>query len=688
MARVYQIPSHARLWLALAVVATSLPQLLRGPLWQAGLLILVLGWRALVERQRLALPRRPVRVLLLLATLAGTFHSFGRLHGPEAGTALITSLFALKYLELVGKRDAYVLIVLGYFVCATVLLFYPGPGAALYVLACLLLLTASLAGINHSDTHARRRQHLATAATLLGQALPLAVILFVLVPRIEPLWNLSMSGGQARTGMSDTLSPGQVSGLTESSALAFRVEFQGPMPPPWERYWRGLTYSHFDGTTWSQARPNTWNDNDTLYRGRGPTPAWYQRLMDARGQGESYRYRVIMQPSQRRWLYALAVPFSELDGLGVARDLRLVADRPLEHALGYRVLSVPGARSAATLGPQERALMLSLPEEGNSRAHALAADWRQTQRDDGALVRAALEYFRQQPFHYTLTPPRLAGDSVDAFLFGTRRGFCEHYASSFTFLMRAAGIPARVVGGYQGGELGAGDYLQVRQYDAHAWSEVWLEGRGWVRVDPTGAVAPERVELGLRGALESTGDTGQEGVPGMTRLPVLFQLQQWADYVDFHWQKWVLGYRRDEQLALLQKWLGGTSPLRIALTLTAALALFGGLLAAWVLLRDRNSPSTPLQKEFRRLRRGLARRGLHPPPSHSAAALAKDIAQAYPRAATAAAHWQALFEHLAYRDPTQPSPTDLARLRRRRRALLRATGATGSDRDNRLIQKD
>lgn len=249
MARIYQIPSHARAWLTLSIIAASLPQLLRGPLWQTGLLLLVLIWRALLERQRLALPGRLVRAALLILTVLATLHSFGRLHGPEAGTALITSLLALKYLELVGKRDAYVLIVLGYFVCATVLLFYRGPGGALYVLGCLLLLTASLAGINYTDTHAQRRQHIRTAAAMLAQALPLAVILFVLVPRIAPLWNMQAGAGQARTGVGDTLSPGQISNLTESSALAFRVEFQGAVPPARERYWRGLTYSYFDGTT-------------------------------------------------------------------------------------------------------------------------------------------------------------------------------------------------------------------------------------------------------------------------------------------------------------------------------------------------------------------------------------------------------------------------------------------------------
>ncbi|MBM1144993.1 DUF3488 domain-containing transglutaminase family protein [Alcanivorax sp. ZXX171] len=670
MARIYQVPSHARLWLTLAIIAASLPQLSDGPWWQAVLLVVVLGWRALLDRQRLAQPGRLVRLGLLLATVGATFYSFGRLHGPEAGSALITSLFALKYLELVGKRDAYVLIVLGYFVCATILLFHRGPLAALYVLGCLTLLTASLAGINYSDTHARRRQHLTVASAMLLQALPLAVVLFVLVPRVAPLWNMQLDSGQARTGMSDSMSPGQVSRLTESSELAFRVQFQGTPPPPDQRYWRGLTYAYFDGTTWRQARPPGWSDADTFYDGRGPAPPWYRGLRAA-DRGAAWEYRVIMEPSQQRWLYALAVPFTDLDGQGLARDLRLVADNPVSGSYGYRVRSVPAAAEGLDLNGPERRLMLDLPDTGNRRARDLAASWRQRYRDDRELVQAALRYFREQPFHYTLEPPRLSGDTVDGFLFNTRRGFCEHYASSFTFLMRAAGIPARVVAGYQGGEPN-GDYLQIRQYDAHAWTEVWLNGR-WVRVDPTGAVAPERIELGLRGLVEQRADAGGDAVAGaLGRLPVLFRVQQWMDYVDFNWQKWVLGYRQEDQRRLLERLLGVVTPTRIALALLVAVLLVTTLLALLVLNRRRDQPARPLEREFQRLRHTLIKRGLPLSDVTSAAGLETAVVRRWPVAATAAAHWRRYFEHLAYRLDGEPSPSDLRHLARRRRELGRA----------------
>jgi len=671
MARIYQIPSHARSWLSLAIIAASLPQLWDGPLWQAGLLGVVLVWRTLMDRQRLVLPGRIPRLVLLMATVAATFYSFGRLHGPEAGTALITSLFALKYLELVSKRDAYVVIVLGYFVCATILLFHRGPAMALYVIGCLILLTASLAGINYSDTHARRRQHLSVAAVMVAQALPLAVALFVLVPRIAPLWNMQLDSGQARTGMSDSMSPGQVSRLTQSSELAFRVQFEGEVPPPRQRYWRGLTYSYFDGSTWRQASPPGWRREQLFYDGRGPLPDWYRSLSDAADTANTgYRYRVIMEPSRQRWLYALTVPFTDFQGESLARDFRLVADGPVNGAFSYQVRSVDVTPAALPLDDLERRLMLDLPEQGNPRARALAQRWRQRHRDDGALVNTALAYFREQPFFYTLEPPRVAGDTVDRFLFGTRQGFCEHYASSFTFLMRAAGIPARVVAGYQGGEMNSGDYLQVRQYDAHAWSEVWLPGRGWVQVDPTAAVAPERVELGLRGAFENAADGAAGEFAGLGRLPVLFQLQQWADYVDFNWQKWVLGYRQQAQRDLLERLLGAVTPLRIGLALLTVILVFSLVLGLLVLNRRRDTPVSPLEREFARLHRALAQRGLRAPASVSAAQLEAAVTRRWPSAATAAGHWRRWFEHLAYRDQGEPGPADLAGLRRRRRAVL------------------
>ncbi|MDX1804412.1 MAG: DUF3488 and transglutaminase-like domain-containing protein [Alcanivorax sp.] len=675
MARVYQLPNHTRVWLTLAVMLCSLPQLLRGPLWQFGLLAVVVVVRGLVQRQWLALPGKISRTLMLLVTVGLTFYSFGRLYGPEAGVALLVSLFALKYLEVVRQRDAYVLIVLGYFVCATSLLFYQGILMFAYVLTCAVLLTACLIGINYTDTRARSVQHLRVALVMLMQALPLMVVLFILVPRVAPLWDMGLGHTQARTGMTDSMSPGQISNLSRSSEVAFRVAFAGQPPPPSQRYWRGLTLSRFDGRTWSQALPAGMRRDDFVYSGAGRPPGWYRQWQQvAASDAPRYRYRVLMEPSQQPWLYALTVPLVKEPGIGMAQDFRLIARDPVTQRIDYRVESVPAIRYQARLGPAERALMLSLPARGGARARSLAQSWRLESDGGRQIVLRALQYFREQPFYYTLSPPRLDQDTIDDFLFRSRRGFCEHYASSFTFLMRAAGIPARVVVGYQGGEINPHDgHLLVRQYDAHAWSEVWLAGKGWVRVDPTAAVAPERIEDGLQAALDAQDNNDVFGgeAAGFAGDGWLGKLAAWKDYVDFRWQSWVLGYDAGQQLTLLSGFLGTVTPLRVALALLGGLSVPLLLFMVWMLWQYQKRPLTALEREFYRLFERVQRDGVLLSAGTSPAQLADHIAMRWPKAAALARHWQNTFQQLAYQDRPLNRKTGLRHLRRLRRRLVR-----------------
>ena len=656
MARIYQVPSHTRLWLTLAVTFCALPQLVKGPLWQSGLFALVVVIRALVNRQRMALPGRIIRSLLLMGAVALTFYSFGRLYGPEAGVALLVSLFGLKYLEVVSQRDAYVLLVLGFFVCATSLLFSQSPLMFLYVLLCMVLLTACLAGINHSDTRASGLQHLKRAGVIMAQAIPLMLILFVLVPRVAPLWNMQVGNGKARTGMTDSMAPGQISELSESSALAFRVAFEGEMPPPAQRYWRGLTLSYFDGRAWQQAIPKGMDKESYLYRGGGNKPDWMTALTAGRSDGNSYAYQVIVEPTQRRWLFAMPVPFVSDEGVSLARDMRLVSNSPVSQRQRYRVVSVPAATRRLPLAPQEEALMLSIPDDSGRRARGLAQRWRLDSDSDTAVVQQALAYFRQQPFHYTLRPPKLVADPIDDFLFRSRKGFCEHYASSFTFLMRAAGIPARVVVGYQGGEQNSlGSHLLVRQYDAHAWSEVWLEEQGWVRVDPTGAVAPERVERGLRAALEDEqSGAGLSGIEldAFAGSGLLGAMREWADYVDFRWQTWVLGYDSQLQLSVLGKLLGQVTPLRLAVTLMVSIALLLGVYGLYLFWRTPTHRQSSMEKEFWHLYQHVQGRGLRLSPGLTPSLLAESIAERWPRAAGPAHDWARYYQRSLY-DPQQ-----------------------------------
>jgi len=659
MARIYQVPSHTRLWLALAVLLCSIPQLVKGPLWQAGLLVLVILIRWLVEQQRLTLPGRMVRSLLLIGAVALTFYSFGRLYGPEAGVALLVSLFALKYLEVVQQRDAYVVIVLGYFVCGTALLFSQTPGMFLYVVLCMTVLTSCLVGINHSDTRASGFLHGKRALVITLQSIPLMMVLFLLVPRVAPLWNMQVGGDKARTGMSDSMSPGQISELSESAELAFRVDFQGDVPPRAQRYWRGLTLSHYDGRTWQQAVPKGQLESEYLYRRGTEKPDWYRKLESRRSyEQERYLYEVIAEPSQRRWLFSLAVPFP-LDGdMALAKDMRLVANQPVSQRLAYRVESVPAINEVIGLTPQERQLMLSLPQNAGKKARGLAHQWRKESSSARDISQRALRYFRDQPFHYTLRPPRLTADPVDDFLFRTRRGFCEHYASSFTFLMRAAGVPARVVVGYQGGEQNdMGTHFLVRQYDAHAWSEIWLEGEGWTRVDPTGAVAPDRIELGLREALENSED-GRDLLAdlGLRRFSdggLFAKVSQWIDYVDFRWQTWVLGYDRAFQSDFLESLLGAVTPARIAIALIIAVAILMGFYAFFLLWQTGNEKLTLMEREYWRLHQRASERGRPLVAGLTPMQLCQAISEQWPKASVAAENWAKYYQKLHY-DPLSP----------------------------------
>ncbi len=315
--------------------------------------------------------------------------------------------------------------------------------------------------------------------------MPLALCVFFFFPRLGgPMWG-APTDSMARTGLSDRMAPGSVQQLLIDDSPAFRVAFHGIAPPRQNLYWRGPVLSFFDGTTWS--RPE--------YRSaRGGTN-------DLRPSGGTISYQVTLEPSDQRWLLALDVPLTTPDKSVRGADMSLVRQTPVDSLTQYEVTSSTRYTLDADLGERARSRMLELPQNVNPRALALAAEWRKQSSDDNGVIRAALDLFHQK-FFYTLNAPELTPrDTVDDFLFETQRGFCEHYASAFTFLMRAAGIPARVVTGYQGGYYNdVGDYWVVRQSDAHAWSEVWLEGRGWVRVDPTAAVSPQRVDLGARAA--------------------------------------------------------------------------------------------------------------------------------------------------------------------------------------------
>ncbi len=584
------------LWLLIPLFLVLVPHVPRQPPW------IILSWLgfALLSLYTARTGRQPVgrvlKMLLALAGTAGVLLHYGTVVGPSGGVALLTYLSGAKLVETHTPRDRLGLLFVGFFLLVAHFLDGQSMVTAGYmVLASLALVAGMIATQTGATASPPWRATLTLAGRLMLQALPLALLIFVLFPRMQgPLWGMPQQVA-ARTGLSDQMSPGDISQLILSDELAFRVEFKGTPPEPRQRYWRGPVLWDFDGRAWR-----------TPSLPRAPMP-------EAMGIGEPVRYGLTLEPHQQRWLPLLGLParLPDLPGnpgqLGV--DLQWQVRDPIQQRLHYEVETYPEYQLEPDLPPRLRARALALPAGGNPRARELARGWLDTAANDEAIVKQALALFRAQPFFYTLNPPRLGESSVDDFLYRSRRGFCEHYASSFVFLMRAAGLPARVVTGYQGGEQNPlGKHFIVRGRDAHAWAEVWLAGRGWVRVDPTAAVAPERVERGVIAALPTGEHPG-----GLARLggDWLRPLRLGLDLLNNHWNQWVLGYDQERQRQLLSAFnplLAHWQSMVWALGMGALLIVL--LLSASLLPRLARVHHDAASRDYLRFCRSLARLGL------------------------------------------------------------------------------
>lgn len=628
------IPRISLSWLLVAQVLVIIPHLGHLPPWIIGLWLGCAAWRMQIFRMRAGYPNAWVKAGLMLGAAVGVFLSRGSLVGLDAGVVLLIAAFILKLLEMRTRRDALVLIFLGFFAVVSAYLFDDGILAALFSLLPVTALLAALIGLQQSAV-ARQPWPTARLATgLLLQALPLMLLLFILFPRLEPLWSLPVPKDRAVSGLSDSMAPADIAELSRSPALAFRASFAGARPPRSELYWRALTLDHFDGRRWSQSS----------FARRPQSPVWQKR-------GQPLRYSIVTQPSARPWLFALDVAQTALEQARQMSDFRLQRLRPVERALLYRVTSWPDAlREPASLGAG-LGNALQLPSEGDPRSRAWAAELKRQYPQAERLVQALLEHFNRQPYVYTLRPPTLGPHSIDDFLFDTRRGFCAHYAGAMTFVLRAAGIPARVVAGYQGGEYNpSGDYLQVRQFDAHAWVEYWQAGKGWLSVDPTFQVAPQRIEQGLEAAVAEE----QSFLEGSPFSPLRYRQLGWLnrlrlgwDNLNYGWQRWVLGYQGAQQLQLLQRWFGRIDGQLLALGLVGGGGLLLGLLALWLFKPWRREQDVQ-QRLFRRFERLLARHALRREAGEGPRAYAERAARALPEQAQAIRRFAAAYEVQRY----------------------------------------
>lgn len=611
------------------ILLVSAPHADHLPLWVSLVCSALLAWRAHLAWSGNPLPARWLLLAVTLACVVALAISFRTLFGREVGVTLLVLLATLKLLELRTVRDATVVIYLSCFIIITNFFYSQSIPTALFMLVTLLAIMATWVHLQTGSLALWPR--LRIAGILLLQAIPLSLIIFVLFPRIQgPLWGMPQDA-YATSGLSDTMSPGSLSRLSLSDAVAFRVTFNAAAPPREQMYWRGPVMWAFDGMTWKHE----------IYA------AFQEPQLDE--VASQVDYTVTLEPHNKPWLFALEMPARISIPSILTPDMQLLSRRPINARLRYNATSQLSFRLNVDEAPRQLRRALALPPGFNPLTRQLAAQWRAQDMDDDAVVRAALAYFNQNGFEYTLEPPLLGANSVDDFLFTTKQGFCEHYASSFVFLMRAAAIPARVVTGYQGGEYNElGGYYVVRQYDAHAWAEVWLRDRGWIRVDPTAAIAPDRIQSGLNAALP-----GNTVLPFLVRTqsPFLLRLRFNLDALTNQWNQWVLGYDSERQFAFLTR-LGmeDITWKKLALNMLAGVALLVGLFTLFMLRRLAVRQRDAVQALYLRFCRKLEKRGTTRAAHEGAQDFALRAAQRHPQHAAQIADISARYIALRYGD--------------------------------------
>ncbi len=619
--------------LLLCVLMVTAPHAAHLPLWVSALSTMLLLWRGYLAFTGRPLPNRPLLLTITVASLTGILVEFHTLFGREVGVTLLMLLSALKLMEVKTNRDAMGLIYPLCFIIITNFFYSQSLLTGLYLLVTLLVITVVWVHLHAPGSAFKSR--LKIAAILLWQAIPLTLILFVLFPRVQgPLWGLPQDA-YAGSGLDDKMSPGSLGRLSLSDAVAFRVTYQGKVPRRDQMYWRGPVLWDFDGRTWTPGHAT-----------HGVAPHFSDT-------GQPVEYNVTLEPHNKNWLFALEMPDKISVPARITSDFQILSPEPVNARLRYQARSELTYHANLQESATQLKRALQLPPGLNPRAQQLAMSWHEQSRDNMEVIRLALANFHQQNFHYTLDPQPV--DSIDDFLFTTRQGYCEHYASSFVFLMRAAGIPARVVTGYLGGEYNAvGNYYIVRQSDAHAWAEVWLDATGWQRIDPTAAIAPERVERGLSTALND-----ETALPLMGGAQWLHDLRMNWDALSYQWNQWVIGYNSERQFAYLSR-LGLASLSQQVMYLAAGLGIVITLFALYMLRHLLKRERDKTQSAWLKVCRKLSRAGLPRAPHEGPHDYAARVAAARPDLAAAIEDLAERYIALRY-EPSQDENTQFIR---------------------------
>ena len=673
----YQIPRLALLWVLAALLLVILPGALRLAPWILLMALACMSWRLLIFQGRASYPGILVKMVIVFTALPLTLLQYrAQGVGLDAAVCLLILGVVFKLLEMQHKRDIVIVIILAYVLIMIGFIYSQTIPAGLHALLSVMVTTGALVALNRDNARNNFADTSRLAVQLVLQSIPLTLVLFVLVPRIGPLWTMPLPVSSTKTGVTDEMTPGDISSLGRSGELAFRVSFEGEAPSHERLYWRGLVLDLFDGQTWRRAG-NTLLDYGMIRR--------YPSEFGGVALGEPMDYDVILEPTQQTWIYGLQLAAVASGDIVQDRNYSLHTAKPITQRMRYQLRSWSDYQVDLQLPGTLRASALQLPQnDSNTRSAALAQELRAASTDERDYVNRVMRHFQEQPFYYTLNPPLLGESSIDDFLFETREGFCGHYAGSFVYLLRAVGIPARVVVGYQGGEYNPFEnYTMVYQYNAHAWAEVWLEGEGWVRFDPTGAVAPERISQGVEAVFADQPGFMEDVGFSMMR----FRDTQWLntlrlrlDAIDYAWNRWVVSYDEDLQLAFLEEMFGENARSYVVLALSTSTALIFAVAAYFLLRGGRGQRRDPMTRSFLALAADLETCGLPRRKSEGPMGYCARVSIERPELASAMQTVTRMYVQLCYATPEAGSEQlrrefTLALQPLRRRVLSRARRA-------------
>jgi transglutaminase-like putative cysteine protease/uncharacterized membrane protein (Fun14 family) len=621
------ISRNTLFWLLITNVAVLTPQFSHATPWTMAICAICFVWRMGIYYGKVAAPPK-----LLVNTLAIAAAVTLGLVSSQIGllNALINLLilgYALKYIEMRQQRDVKVVVLVGYFIIALTLLDQQAIINTLHLTLVAIINTSVLVSVYQDNR--KPLTNLRFSLKIILQSIPLAILLFVVFPRLGPLW-LMPNMKAAKTGLSDEMSFGDISKLTRSDELAFRVGFDNSDgstlgPKNADLYWRTLVMESYDGKTWRQ------DSNIKDLQGQ----SLYQKFNRALPQDDSQKinkleYVVISEPSHQRWLYGLDQAFSQDSNIVELSDYSLYAMRPVAQRQSYRVVSYPNSVMDENLTPNIRSINLALPENANPQTWRLAQQFSQQYPQPKARINAMMNYFAEQAYYYTLSPPVLGDQQIDDFLFENRAGFCAHYASALVYLARASGIPARMVTGYQGGEYNPkAGYYSIYQYMAHAWTEVWFEGEGWQRFDPTAMIAPQRILDGFDATFDSQSSYLLDSPFSSLRMkqyPWLNDIRNQIASMDYYWSVWVLGFDEQRKQQVLKKLLGDISTSKIAIAMLVSILIILLFIAYFAGLFEFKPKQDLIIRRYKTITQLLSVKGVSSPQQQPPLAYAQQLA--------------------------------------------------------------